>query len=203
MIGKRVFVAVMCGVSFMSTAIASTETQQYWKNADDVRLFVQDAIDAKIPNINSKDGLEKAVNAVIEATIKAINIISSISSTTTVNLDEWKKAKLVELIWTANQNFQDLSLSKICLNTLTDKLGIKSNFELAKYLIMSQCSTWEETSAKFEKIADADKYLVADAIWKLRVATNGDKEQSTQLLKKLKESGKFEEILGDWLPPSE
>jgi hypothetical protein len=203
MIGK-VLKIIVClavfGAGVVNMEIAAAEDPSYWTlwtSPEDVRWFVQDAADGKIEKmlLNSTE----FITQVIDETIKSMKKKEKAKESTEVSLDDKKKADLVAIIWTANVCFQDLSLSKLCLDKLqAHPLSIRNNCELAKYLIMSQCDQWEEGTAQFVKKANADKDLIAEAIWKLRVATNGAAEASKTLLTKLKTSKLFEDVLGDW-----
>jgi hypothetical protein len=108
--------------------------------------------------------------------------------------DDWRTAKQVEVFWYAAKMFNDFDISDRFRGEVNELLAqaAKKNFTLAKYLIMSQCSKWQEgDTLTCELQKGYSKEAVADGVAKLLSAINGDKDAATALANKLKENQGF------------
>jgi hypothetical protein len=104
-----------------------------------------------------------------------------------IEITEWRKAKKVEIFWHAARLSNDIDISDKFLHVIHELLGNGpgKNFRLAKYLLISQCTEWDEANSKFKLDERYDQALVSDAFGKLYSATNGDIQNAQALISKL------------------
>lgn len=141
-------------------------------------------------------------------TITQTNILDCITKTKTFFLEEkmppeieilesdWKNAKLVYVLTNIKNCFgSDLAIAPRCFEIIGEICN-KKNSMWARYLLMSQCSKWDEEHNSYTLLQNKDLSIISLSINMLQSATNGDAMAAKKLLDSLKESGAFAYKLG-------
>jgi hypothetical protein len=173
-----------------SVTIASLNRSNTYESLDslyEINSFVNDLAQAKedcivLDGVNGRDRLvEKAVEAVY--------------SNTVANFPDGhpKNPFLALALWKIQQGFYLFSINSCiyCLNRLHEMAP--TNVDKARLLLLSQCDFG--SYGDFIPLPTADWDVIGDAITLLLLEKNGRTHEATELLGKLSDTGRYDEIL--------
>ena len=210
---KKILLGIMLIGGIMNGSCAESDDIKPFLNAGDVYSCMDSLETRSDEALNSIDIIKQRIEAT--KTFFLSSDLSLIRATGIAVPDfarfvpgeaEWRRSKLVEALSGVQGCFSDLEILPFCTSEIvklcslpeTDLTKVKDkNFRCARYLLMSQCSEYNEAGNIYDLRIDCNTSVISAAVSTLQSAVNGDKEKSLRLLASLKASRSFPALLGE------
>lgn len=144
--------------------------------------------------VDSEKKIETAVKIVLGNTIRAWVPEFDIEAGNFSEIPDERKPMLAAFLWEIQELLFmcSMDMALYCLNKL-DEIAPNA-FAKARLLLLSQC----ENADPFVPLATADWNIVGDAILMLKEEKNGYSRDAKDFLERLKSSGNYNALLGNW-----
>jgi hypothetical protein len=175
--GHRVILAMKTGSKTYDTIRSRKEIENFVRN---LRFTAEDKIE--IEGIEGKDRpVEKTVAAVYA------------NAVATFPESRIKKQFLAMTLWELQSQLAWWNIDSMtyCLNRLNEIAP--TTFERARLLLLSQCHPLYPD--KFIQLPNADLCIIGDAIQMLKQEKNANRDDANRLLERLKDTGRYEDLL--------
>ena len=202
---KKALLVIVLGIFVSGSCVASEidffNDKDPFLSSRDVYQCLENLVQRK-----EKNSI-KIIKQRIEVTMDYFESLTDLPDLTrfTPGLENWKKAKLIEALSAIKGCFGDIEIVSFCLTKMTkicclpenDTSKVEDkNYRCARYLIMSQCTEYDESKNIYQFSKDYSKSTLSEAIGMLTSAENGDMEKSETLLESLRRSGMFKSFFG-------
>jgi hypothetical protein len=145
------------------------DVYQPFTSIDDVKRYIN-RIDRNDPTVMED------LTGRVDATIRYILTDNGeIFTPSAVPHEEWRKAKVLEILYEIENNFPKTRIARRCRENIQNRClsevteAGQRDFEEVKLLLLAQCRTWDEVSNRYEVSPRADREVVKNNIHILRM----------------------------------